>query len=92
MLWFQCTSVTCLLTLQSITYVLLEELPPWGNNLHPNPILQLLNILIFFLVFQNKLAKIFKVACESRQFRNPELFKCLITLKFADLHMEDHMV
>ena len=44
------------------------------------------------LVFQNKLAKIFKVACESRQFRNPELFEYLITLKYSDLHMEDHGV
>ena len=48
--------------------------------------------IYFFLVFQNKLAKIFKVACESRQFRNPDFFKYLIILKFSDLHMEDHMV
>ena len=47
---------------------------------------------IKFLVFQNKLPKILKVACESRQFRNPGFFKYLITLKFSDLHMEDHMV
>ena len=49
------------------------------------------NIRIF-LVLQSKLAKIFKFACESRQFRNTDFSKCSIILKLSDLHMEDHMV
>ncbi len=30
--------------------------------------------IYFFLVFQNKLPKIYNVACESRQFGNPDFF------------------
>ena len=74
--------------LQSITYVLLRELPPWGNNLATIKYLNIQKIL----VFENKLANVFKVACESRQFRNPEFFKYSIKLKCSDFHMEDHMV
>ena len=49
-------------------------------------------IKYFFLVLQNKLPNIFKVACESRQFRNPEFFPVFnnTTISHSSTNMRNH--